>query len=342
MTWHDELLVGHLLLRQENVTIKDYCIPRADVIIVTSSWEPRSSVITQMPVETVKSGIVIKFLEKDNEGDREKHDKAISDWLAHWTNNVTSIENVSIYDEQAVFAKLRTSLQNLRNELGRPLNVVFDMSGCPKIYMLYVLGIGFRYGIISKCIMLYAEATYFKGERQFPRRRAEYIFTEGEWRAVPVPYLEGRPRSGRDKKMLISLGLEGDKIKKLVARYEPDDWRFLIANPGFMKEYGLLGWQENDILFSQYEVEKRKVYEVGVGDVVGCVRECETIKKMWGDDEAIFMALGAKSHALAMGLCSLADERITVLTRMPETFVKTKTACNGRCWVYGIDDLSSM
>jgi len=114
----------------------------------------------------------------------------------------------SSIDTNANFEKIKTYLMKKFADLGRPFSLTVDISCCPKSYISYILAFGFSQKILGKLSFFYAHTNYeTKSKKSDKRTDTIFKFTDGDWGAVQIPFLEGDYKPSYLRKLVVSQGL---------------------------------------------------------------------------------------------------------------------------------------
>lgn len=343
--------LGFLSLRQDRHLISEIECSDLDIVICFASWDTRSIAISHLRHCSAQVGIIVSFANKGATGRAQSHASILTEWLSRATRKVIEIEIDSL-DERQSFEGLAAAIGNISKELQRPLNILLDFSSGPKAYTLSLIARGLKFAQIYELTAFYCEPSYElrkdKELRVGPDNKLvaldthRYEYTEGDWRPIPLPYLEGEFRSGRRKRVIASLGFESVPSYQLVAQYEPEDLVPVLAEPGFVTEYTTLAHEANDRLIASFGINDKEVLRYAAGDVVTLFADIvkrEREKKRNGTDVA-FLCFGLKTHALGLSLAAIVLKYPIVVGRVPKRFLERETRASSHAWVYRIGDTS--
>jgi hypothetical protein len=322
-----------------------------DCLIVFGSWEPRALEVSRIANVKATVGVVVAYSNTGSEGQGSANTASLQDWIADKCERVADPVQLNTLDETRSIGVIRGLLQRIYNEIGRPLSLVVDFSCCPKLYFLSMIAQGFSLGQIKSVTALYSEPVYVLKDRPsfevrdgrlvVVGRLAHFSATEGVWRPVVVPYLEGAFNPEARRRIVASLGFEGGASHQVVAQYDPDELVPILASPGFYPEYTELAGHENSRLLKTFQVGSNDIVKIGAGDVCGVFSWLvDQEKKRSGSRDVVFLCFGPKTHALGMTLAGLVLGHPSVVCRIPSRFLEGKTKPNGFLWVYRITDTS--
>src|SRR6266550_1475856 len=154
-----------------------------DLLMLCSSWDRRSVCIAQADDMRATYGTLLLFDKRDNQGFRERHDKVLAEFARSHTKVTKEIKGQSS-DITNVWNQLYENLRNARNNLGKPLKICVDISACPRIYFLAILGTSFKTGLAESVSFFYSEGVYSKDNKT-----QDYVFYSGHWETMPIPSL---------------------------------------------------------------------------------------------------------------------------------------------------------
>ena len=218
-----------------------------DAIIVTPSWDSRCLSITDVADVAASLGVCALFSNRGSQGLRDKHDPAVLAWLGNKVQQVVEVNGRS-EDLRDMWRRIVSPLIGLMRERNRPLQVLIDLSTCPRYYAAGLLSTGLQRGLFSSITFFYAEAAY----SGTPSSSGAESFTRGRWNPVPVPDRMGIYSPTKRRFYLVSVGFEGAKTFTAVSRADPDRVALLFPKPGFRREYEELCREQSDQLLEEY------------------------------------------------------------------------------------------
>jgi hypothetical protein len=317
-----------------------------DLLLYVSSPEPRCLEILRTSGNNFGLAAVLRFTERDREGRRERHDSALLTEAAQRAREVAHLSSLSIFDYDEWMGVLTNLLVDARHKIGHPLDVVLDGSCLPKHYLLFIMGLGFRAGLIRRLRIFYAEANYqaarASSAAQSAKGSATYQFSTGAWKAFSVPYFEGDVGVERPTRAIVSLGHETFRARTFVKSYEADRHVVVLASPGFSPDVEMAGDAEADAFLNYLEVPSDAVFRCPAGSARSVATLLDSVAegstRRYHD---IGICIGTKPHTVGMGVAGLLYEDMTLICRIPEGYPTSATGATGISWVYQVEDRSS-
>lgn len=335
---YDSFRRGHLCVEQiEGVTEK---LPLSgDLLILASSWERRSTQIATAAHQRYPRAAVIRFAERGSRGLRETNDDVLTRFAADVGYRVEPLPEHSSLDVTGWRDALCELLIDAAKDVGRPLDVVVDLTCLPKYFALTILGFAIRAGLVRRIVFFYAAGRYALPSAQGPLIPI-HSFTEGEWRSFQVPYLEGELNPDRKVRIMAAIGFETYQARKFIAAYEAERHELLMPSPGFSPVYEARGEAETRALATFLDLSVEAVTRVPAWSANKMANEMLRLVDQTDRYNDLALCLGTKPQALGVGIAALIRPQMTVVCRVPSRYAETDTPASGRAWTYTITDLS--
>lgn len=334
MTWRR----GHLEVRQDR-RISERLEAAGDLLVLTSSWERRCIEVARVKHGRYSAAAVVSFAEEGTSGRRAEHDASLARLAAEQAGVVTDLGRHSVSDVESWRNALIELVAATRIALGRPLDMVVDVSCLPKYYVLTLMGYCVSSGSVRSLRLLYAEGRYAPSDGN-TSLASDHAFTEGSWRSLPVPYLEGRLSPDKKVEIVASIGFETFQARKLIRSYEAERHRLVTPYPGFSPEYGDQSEKEAKALANNLDLDEREILRCPAGDAVAAGDIVVDLLDHSGRFKEVGLCLGTKPHAIGFGVAALIRPDFTLVCRMPDRYVETETPAIGIMWSYELRDLS--
>lgn len=308
-----------------------------DLLMLTSSWDRRSICIAHAADIRSNYSTLLLFDKRDRVGLRDNHDRVLLEFCNSHAQITKEIKGRSS-DISNVWSQLLQAIHNVKKEIGKPLKVCIDISACPRVYFLAILGTSLKMGLAESITFFYSEGIYSPNDTT-----QDYVFYDGHWETIPIPSLEGICDPGKKKYYLISVGFEGVKTMRVIRREDPDRISILFPEPGVLPDYVEIARKANRELVSEFRVPETQIVKAAAGDAIGAWRELEraSVEKVQ-EENTYYLCSGTKPHALALGLRALVLEYPTVLYNVPDEHKIIDTRPSGTYWRYDIKDLASI
>jgi len=341
MTLKTEFRDGFLLGRSHIAGSVDELFAESyDVAVLVPSWDRRSICIAEARHWRAAVSIILFFKTRDSQGLRDAHDKVIHDFASENCGEVTVIEADSLKVDET-WLQLIKKLVVLRDARKQPLRMFIDGSACPRYYLLGLVAATLGSGLVSQISVMYAEGRYPEKGTEEPRSE-EIAFTEGQWRAIAIPALEGTYSPGKKRFFLVSIGFEGWKTMRVVSRSDPDRVSILRANPGTQDEYTERALVDNQALLRHYCIPEEQIVQAPAGDAIAAwkaLSESSTDRSL--EENSYYLCSGTKPHSLALGLRAMCLKSPAVLYNLPEGHKVVNISPTGKYWRFEITSLTA-
>lgn len=311
-----------------------------DVAVVAPSWDRRCGCITHASSLRVRDSLVLSFQARDDGGLQEGHERSILRFLGDRSERIHRIEGDSIAVD-VLWPKLWAALRAVAEGARAPLRILIDLSTCPRYYSLGVFAGAIRCGFAKSISVLYAEGRYQQPEGMHVR--ADFPFSLGEWRTVPVPYLEGMLNPKRKVYFVISAGFEGFKTSRVLATEDPDRVAILYPIPGTSPGYDADVRTRNLPIVDRYAIPESYQMSVAAGDAVAVWKALGEAQLERPDGEnTSYLCCGTKPHALGLAARAICLRYPTVLYNVPDKHAPLDVYPTGVYWRYDFEDLSAL
>jgi len=309
-----------------------------DVGLFAPSWDQRCETILRAPEVTFGTSIVFDFSTKDELGLQIKHASRVRFHLQSRSNVIEVLEGDAI-DLSLLWNALWDKVREIAERQINPLRVLVDLSTCPRYYSLgFVAGL-LRFGMARPITVLYAEGAY-KGDAG--SHRIDYPFTSGKWSATAIPFLKGSPDPLKGKAYFVSVGFEGAKTERVLAREDPDSVAMLFPDPGVDEDYPRRTWERNKEIIEQYGIEEERIIRARAGDAIAAWKSlAQRNLEIRRDESPYYLCCGTKPHSLAMALRAIAQQNATVMYNRPAGHTVVEVEPTGVYWSYEIYDLTT-
>jgi hypothetical protein len=312
---------------------------RYDVMILASSWDSRCLCVTSGSDLHAGLGHVLLFDVRDEQGLRDSHDPKVIDFAKRHSERTETSTIPSTKIDHWWPGNLLGHLRAERERVGRPLTVFIDSSACPRFLTLALLASCITHGIAQSVSVFYAEGVYPPPEEN---RKREIAFTEGRWRTIAVPFLQGTFDPRKKRFYLVSVGFEGWKTLRVVSLADPDRVSVLFPDPAVEPEYVTRTQDDNTELIAEYLVPDEHVIRARAGDAVEAWRRlAEAAPDRPLSENSYYLCCGTKPHSLALGLRALALGYPAVLYNVPDKHAVVNIQAAGTFWRYDIRDVTA-
>jgi len=308
-----------------------------DLALLVSSWDTRSICVTKS--EAFRSGhtTILFFEKRDPYGLRDQHDQKLQEFARQASQSVQPIHCNSLSLEPT-WKELLATIARQRKALGRPLHIFLDAAVCPRYYLLATVATALKTGVASRVSVVYADGLYPETP---PGSDEDIAFTGGHWRSVAVPSLEGHYSPSKNRFLLVSIGFEGWKTMRAVARSDPDRVSILHGDPGTTPQYAKRSLKDNAALIDTYQIPSEQILRAPASDAVAAWKTLtERAVERPTTENAYFLCSGTKPHSLALALRGLCLRSPAVLYNLPESHKVVLIQPTGRYWRFDIENLT--
>ena len=312
-----------------------------DIFFYTVGWESRFAEILNhfgdsfMP----EKNYVCSFKQKNRKGyDAKKKSEFINELKEHIDTEPDLIEFE--YSNFKTFGKRINNLIYSELEIkNRPLKIGFEISSCPRYYILYVLGLCISKNYTKELSFFYSEGEYSNIDEGDD---FDDFFNSYGMETEIIPYSGSIKKEGKTV-FVFSLGFESHFIIDEIMKSEPDFVIFLCANPGYTREYeGIVKDEIKRIVdFCELPDNMYTQMDAAAGDAISAWQQLEENKIVeLKDAHIVHYAIGTKPHCLALSLNALVNDNTVVKYRIVKKYKNRDVKSNGEFWRYDITNLS--
>jgi hypothetical protein len=310
---------------------------RYHLLVAASSWDLRSTVICRSTDLDADHAILFNFKKKDAAGLSLDSEVRLTASLKAMSTTM-HVEEVDSTAFESNWDRLRRQLLKCYQDNMGPIDVFVDLSTIPLYLSLGILGYGLKNGILKSIVFGYSEGCYADAT---PSIVAQELFTEGGWRAMPIPGLLGEWEPYRESHYVVSVGFEGLKTRQFVSRSEPDKVSILFPDPAVQVGYETVAMQSNARLVTEFSIPDSRVIRAHATDLNATLqRLSDAAIENFETDNLTYICCGTKPHSLAMAIRAAVLQEPAVLYMVPESHRVSEVKPNGNYWRYEISDAS--
>lgn len=311
-----------------------------DAIILASSWDPRCLNVTSLDLLKFSFGVVFIFDDRDDFGYRDNNDAELLEWSNVHISELNIINGKST-EVLVAFDGLFELIARKSVEKGRPLNILFDLSTCPRFISLSTLSKGVALGIIKKIDFIYGECMYpepnvgVQGDE-------EVMFTGGSWQTEPLAHCLGEFNPGLKSCITVSIGFEGNKTLRVLNDEDPDFLKLLLPSPGFTDGYKERALRANSEIVETLARSGVENIEARAGDAIEAWKKLDNANYDFGVKHLnrSYLCAGSKPHSLGMTLSAMSDCTTSVLYSLPEEHNFVNVTAVQNYWLFQITSLT--
>jgi len=305
-----------------------------DLALVAASWDQRAEAITTAGDLSIETCILLCFTTKDEFGYQARHEATLRKFLHHRARKVSDIKgDATMLDD--LWPKLWQEATKVADRCSRPLRVLIDISTCPRYYSLGLIAGLLKFGFARSVTVFYAEGIY---KSDSVGQLLDVPFTVGQWNATAIPFLNGMPDALKRKAYVVSVGFEGIKTARVLAREDPDRVSILFPDPGSQPQYVEETWNRNA---EQYRIPTEEIVRAPAGDAVAAWKALTKANIERVESESVYyLCGGTKAHSLGLALRGLCVESSTVMYNLPARHTFVGVEPSGVYWTYKINDVT--
>lgn len=236
------------------------------------------------------------------------------------------------------FQMMEQRLRAAKNDKGRPLDILLDMSCMPKKYILYLMAMSFRNEYVRSMDFLYSEGSYSPSSDGEASGTISWRSGEGDWSSVQVPYLEAENFIPDARGLIVSLGAEISASVPFIERYEPVQIALLSVEDEPAR-INVMAIEKDRRLLS--ELEALPITQSSCAKledaVLVAIRSQEFCRER-RDMSVTGLAIGSKPHALGLGIAALGVSNLEVVCRLPSMYAPGDVIPTGEVFLYSVED----
>lgn len=308
-----------------------------DAVLVTASWESRSTSAIQFISGLPTAATIIRFASADPETTSIK-DAQVDQFRSN-LNVVGQISLQSSLEIKSNYTKLQAWIEQEFRRLKRPLKLLVDISCLPKSYVMFLVGMGFSLDIITRMDFLYSPGRYdLYGSDNDALNGPRSLISVGDWVSYQIPYLNSRNYMRGRRAVYVALGGELALALPFIERLEPDRLRVaFIADtaPESPDQY----IQSERVAYEELmEAPNFSHVSLSVAQGTDLASDLLAFARADGCDGVTALAIGCKTHAAGMAIASLAEPKIEVVTRIPAAYKLLDVPPTGTTYLMQIID----
>jgi hypothetical protein len=278
-----------------------------DVAILSGNWDSRSTALVGSKI-AVDTAIVCTLLQPSVSTVHEGNARRVLDFA---NSHSTSVRQLDV-DRRSQYSVVRTmaeTIHGVARRIRRPVRVVIDLAGMSRFTALGLMAWGFRSGIVVEFSFSYAVATSY----EIPARARDtpHLFRSGDWLPTPIPGLGWPGATGTLNRLVVSVGFEGKRTRRLVDLLEPDELVLFRSQSPIAANNETLEIEMEPL---RSAVHQSRLSEVSapIGDVQAAVEQfLRTTQARSDRDRSVSILLaGPKITSLAAAIASMKDNSI--------------------------------
>ncbi len=313
---------------------KDVYTGSFDLLVASSSWDRRCTVISKSDSMSIGVGLLILFEKRDSTGLQDAHDSELLERLPVFCEQFQKIEHES--DLHSTWEKILNVLITTYNRKQKPLRVFVDLATMPRFFSLGLLAHGLKHGLVEHMTFGYSEGKY----TNLSGNHVEW-FTEGGWDTVSIPGLEGEWEPQNKSLFVVSIGFEGAKIQRLITKAEPDRVAVLYPDPPVQPDYADEVARNNRTLTKDFGITDDEIVRAHAANPVTAWQNLDDKSlESFERENCYYACCGPKPHSLAIALRAISTGVGAVMYVVPDSHRVSDIQPNGTYWQYTVRDHS--
>jgi hypothetical protein len=301
-----------------------------------TSWDQRSLASTALTDMNIDASIILRSSRAQSATSERTNFEVLSRFLEGTGSRIVEID-CDILDLEPSWSSILKAALGSRSTLAKGAFV--DLSVAPVYYSIGLVNALLLSGAASFIDILYAEAEYIKNNNGDAGE--SFPFSFGQWKSVPIPFLEGSPQPSMTSHFFVSAGFEGVKTMRVLSKTDPDLITLILPIPGFRPEYELEVLSQNQTLIDNYSIPNSQILQVQAGDAVATWKALSQLTTDSPAKDVYYLCCGTKPHSLGLALNGLSTGYPCVLYNLPERLNETDIRQSGHFWKFELRDLTS-
>lgn len=336
---HKSLVVGALSLKQSGPHSSIDLCRSYDLVLSALSWERRATSAFSTTTNLPGPLTLLKFASSSDAIEEAKAASLVE--FQSLTKDVSVVEFFGSTEFQKNADRLVNLVTERVTQVGRPIKILVDITCMPKAYTLFLMGMGFFNGYISRLDCVYAEGAYSLGDPSTdptPSPDARGIISDGEWSSLQVPYFNAKVAIPNSRDIIVAMGGEIGLSLPFIEKYEPATLSLALISESIVQQPELLLPGERAALNELLAEPNALRTNVPLCDVAALTSHAVAFARKSLSEVVSGIALGSKPHALALGLAALSEPNLEIICRVPKRYKPLDVAASGPIWFYEIED----
>ena len=336
----EPVAIGPLGVRQGTINSGWKPERKYDLFLSALSWETRGTRFVEDFGNDLPPVCILRFASSNPDIGKAKETK-LAAMQAHC--QITGIIDLKISTSlQENYKLIEALLRDRASEMKRPLRVLVDISCIPKAYVMFLVGAGFSRDYLAVMDCIYVAGTYDHTHLDPPKIGAatgnRTLVSIGDWRPELIPYLTAADLIPARRDLLVTLGGELGMARSFMDRIEPERTMLVFIDedaPGPDRQMV----PSEEIAFKHLVEDSRsEKHSLSLGNVIGVAEQAISFIRDSSCSGVSGMALGAKSHALALAIASLSESRLEIISRVPASYKGLDVLPSGPIHLFELTD----
>jgi hypothetical protein len=336
----EPVAIGPLGVRQSTVQLGWRPERKYDLYLSALSWEARGTKFVEEFGNELPPVSILRFASSDPEIGAAKKAK-LAVMRAHC--KIARIINLQISTNlQENYKVIESMLRDRAAKTKRPLRVLVDISCIPKAYVMFLVGAGFSRDYLAVMDCVYVAGAYDHTAVDPPKfgltTGNRTLVSVGDWRPEPIPYLTAADLMPARRDLLVTLGGELGMARSFMDRIEPERTMLVFIEEDAPGPDRQMVPSEQIALKHLVGDSRSEQHNLSLGNVIGVAEQAISFIRESSCGGVSGMALGAKSHALALAIASLSESRLEIIVRVPVSYKGLDVLPSGPIHMFELTD----
>lgn len=336
----EPVAIGPLGIRQNIIDASWRPERKYDLFLTALSWETRGTTFIELLAEHLPPVTLLRFASSDPKIGEEKEATLAKIQARSDISEIVDLQKSTSLQEN--YKAIEALLRDRSSNAARPLRVLVDISCIPKAYVMFLVGAGFSRDYLAVMDCVYVAGAYDHTDADAAKSTSaagnRTLVSVGDWRPELIPYLKAAELMPASNDLLVTLGGELGMARSFMDRLEPDRTMLIfIAEdaPGLERD---MVPSERIAFKNLVSDAQSQIHEISLGDVIGVADQAISFVRASNCGGVSGMALGAKSHALALAIASLSESRLEVVVRVPASYKGLDVRPSGPIYLFELSD----
>lgn len=336
----EPVAIGPLGVRQGNIQSGWKPARKYDLFLSALSWETRGTKFVEEFGNELPAVSVLRF-ESSNPDIAAAKEAKLAAMQEHC--KIADFIDLQISTNlQENYKLIEAYLRDHASEMKRPLRMLVDISCIPKAYVMFLVGAGFSRDYLAVMDCVYVAGAYSHTDSDPPKIGVNTgnrtLVSMGDWRPELIPYLTAADLMPARRDLMVTLGGELGMARSFMDRIEPERTMLVFIAEDAPGPNRQMVPSEQIAFKHLIEDSRAEKHDLSLGDVIGMAEQAVSFIR---DSDCVGvsgMALGAKSHALALAITSLSESRLEVISRVPVSYKGLDVLPSGPIYLFELSD----
>ena len=310
-----------------------------DLFLTALSWETRSTTVVEAFAAVLPPATLLRFASSDMDIINLKDAKLTIIRDLGQVRDIVTLQSSTALQEN--FRIIESLLRDQSAQKGRPLRLLVDITCLPKAYVMFLVGAGFSRDYVAVMDCFYVAGVYDHsdaGGKAEPLTGNRSLISRGEWRPEQIPYLTAADYIPSTRDLFVTLGGELGMARSFMDRVEPERIRFVFIEEDAPDTRTGIAASEKIALKQLLENSSATRNNISLGDIISVAEQAIAFVRESQCGGVTGMALGAKSHALALAIASLSESKLEIISRVPAGYKGLDVKPSGQTHFFELSD----